>query len=236
MVVTGGGGAIGREVGLALAREGATVFAVGRTGSSLRAVAAESDPLPGEIKPTRADLTDDDSVQRLVADIERQSQGIAGLIHCAGAHVSGSIIETPVGELDRQLRINLHAPYLLTQLLLPLLEADRGQVVFVNSSAVRRARAGLGSYAASKHALRALADSLREEVNAVGIRVLSVYPGRTASPMQASLHRIEGRSYYPDRLLQPSDVATAIVAAMLLPRTAEVTDLDIRPMAKPDDD
>jgi NADP-dependent 3-hydroxy acid dehydrogenase YdfG len=90
----------------------------------------------------------------------------------------------------------------------------------------------VGQYAASKHALKAIADSLRDEVNTEGIRVLSVYPGRTASPLQAAVHQMEGRTYHPERLMQPEDVALAVINALGLPRSAEVTDIHIRPMAK----
>ena len=90
----------------------------------------------------------------------------------------------------------------------------------------------MGAYASTKHALRAIADSLREEVNETGVRVLSVYLGRTASPMQAAIHAAEGKQYRPADLLQPSDVAAMILAALALPRTAEVTELSVRPMRK----
>jgi len=133
-------------------------------------------------------------------------------------------------------RLNLRAPYLLTQRLLPLLRRARGQVVFVNSSAGLHAAAGTSQYAATKHALKALADSLRCEVNDDGIRVLSVYPGRTASPMQELLHnqhRADARPYVAADLLQPDDVAAVVVQALRLPRTAEVTDLHVRPFVKP---
>jgi len=77
-----------------------------------------------------------------------------------------------------------------------------------------------------------MADSLRAEVNAKGVRILSVYPGRTASPMQEAVHRSEEKAYSPERLLQPGDVAAMVLAALALPRTAEVTDLMLRPMLK----
>ena len=91
----------------------------------------------------------------------------------------------------------------------------------------------MGPYAATKYAFKALADSLREEVNAEGVRGLSVYLGRTASPMQAMIHAIEGKPYHPEYLLQPSDVAAVVLNALCLPCTAEMTDISIRPMRKP---
>jgi short-subunit dehydrogenase len=71
------------------------------------------------------------------------------------------------------------------------------------------------------------ADSLRDEVNALGIRVLSVYPGRTATPRIAKLFEKEGRTYQPDLLMQPEDVAEMVTHSLRLPRTAEVTDISI---------
>jgi NADP-dependent 3-hydroxy acid dehydrogenase YdfG len=87
-------------------------------------------------------------------------------------------------------------------------------------------------YDSTKHALKALADSLRGEINRHGVRVLSVYLGRTASEMQEGIYRMEGRPYRPEILLQPDDVASVVVNALGLPRTAEVTDISIRPMIK----
>jgi NADP-dependent 3-hydroxy acid dehydrogenase YdfG len=78
-----------------------------------------------------------------------------------------------------------------------------------------------------------LADRLRDEVNPGGIRVLSVYPGRTATPMQAAIYRQEGRPYLPEHLLQPEDVAAVVLHALAMPPGAEVTDISIRPMHKP---
>ena len=86
-------------------------------------------------------------------------------------------------------------PYLLTQSLLQLLRRRQGQMVFINSSAGLSARGEMAPYAATKHALKAVADSFREEVNADGLRVLSIYLGRTASPMQARIHAMEGKPY-----------------------------------------
>jgi NADP-dependent 3-hydroxy acid dehydrogenase YdfG len=77
-----------------------------------------------------------------------------------------------------------------------------------------------------------LADALRDEVNPAGVRVLSVYPGRTATDQQASIYELEGRAYVPETLLQPEDVAATVVGALTLPRTAELTDLRVRPMRK----
>jgi NADP-dependent 3-hydroxy acid dehydrogenase YdfG len=104
--------------------------------------------------------------------------------------------------------------------------------VFINSSVGLNARAKVSQYAATKHALKAIADSLREEVNAAGVRVISIYPGRTASPMQAMIYQLEERVYQPEQLIQPEEIATVITTVLGLPKGAEVTDINIRPAKK----
>ena len=64
--------------------------------------------------------------------------------------------------------------------------------------------------------------------------MLSVYPGRTATRMQRQVCELEGRAYRPERLLQPEDVASAVLHALLLPRSGEITDLHVRPFRKPE--
>ncbi len=230
-LVSGGSGGIGGAIALALAAEGARPVLAGRDAARLAAAAERIREIaPSTEVETRAlDLTDDSAVDEMARQLVAAG-GVEVLVHSAGTFHAGRIDATPVEELDRQYRVNTRAPYVLTRALLPSLAERRGQIVFVSSSIVQGARATVGPYAASKLALTALADSLRWEVNRQGVRVLSVYPGRTASAMQEAVHRFEGKPYDPERLLQPADVAASVVQALLLPRTAEVTDLHIRPM------
>ncbi|MFD5424107.1 SDR family oxidoreductase [Streptomyces sp. NPDC127084] len=149
-------------------------------------------------------------------------------------HIAGIVDLGPVGDLTpktwhAQLDVNLVGPAELTRLLLPQLRAAQGTVIFVNSGAGLTAHAGWSAYAASKHGLRALADSLREEEKPNGIRVSSVYPGRTASPMQAKVHQQEGKEYDPARWISTESVATTVLTALDLPRDAEINDLTVRP-------
>lgn len=155
------------------------------------------------------------------------------MIHGAGVISLAPLATVAPAEMDRHYRINVRAPLLLTQLLLPLLRASRGQIVFINSSVGVRCKELTGAYAASKHALKAVADTLRMELNASGIRVLSVYPGNTATPMQRQICKTLGKSYAPEAMLQPDDIALAVINALAVPRTAEVTDIHIRPAQKP---
>lgn len=226
-LVTGAGSGIGRAIALRLAQAGARLWLVGRRPEALAAT-AEAAGGRAEIWP--ADLAAPEALQTLAAQVAAQPWDV--LVHSAGVYAMGTLAATPVTALDEQYAVNVRAPYVLTQAALPGLKARGGQVVFINSTAGLTARAQVGAYAASKHALKALADSLREEVNADGVRVLSVFPGRTASPMQARVFAAEGRAYAPEALLQPEAVAELVTTALEMPRTAEVTDLHVRPMRK----
>ncbi len=230
-VVTGASSGIGRAIAVALAQQGARICAVGRSSAGLRETVAAVRPL-SEVTDFQIDLTADKKLEDLIRHLSNAGR-LDVLVHCSGVICRGRMEDARVEDLDLQYATNVRAPYLLTKHLLPLLTASRGQIVFINSSVGLSARRPeIGQYAATKHALKAMADSLREELNPKGIRVLSMYLGRTATPMQEALFREEGKTYHPEVLLQPEDVASMVVQILMLPPTAEVTDISIRPMHK----
>jgi NADP-dependent 3-hydroxy acid dehydrogenase YdfG len=231
-VVTGASSGIGRAIAVGLAAAGATVCAVARRRNELEVTANRANG-GGQFALYEADLVDEEQVAGLAKALLARAAGVDVLVHSAGAWSFGDLQTASVRDLDQQYATNVRAPYLLTQALLPALRANRGQIVFINSTAALAARANVAQYAATKHALKAIADSLREEINPYGVRVASVYPGRTATPLQAKIHAIEGKPYAPGRLMQPEDVATVVVNALTLPRSMEVTDVMVRPMLKP---
>jgi NAD(P)-dependent dehydrogenase (short-subunit alcohol dehydrogenase family) len=231
-LVTGASSGIGRAIAIALAAGGAGVCLVGRDDARLAEAASGCEAVGTPAIPCRLDLADDADLRRLADTCTRLGR-LDILVHSAAEISLGRIADASPADFDRQYAANLRAPFLLTQAVLPLLRTARGQIVFVNSSAGLRAGAGVSQYAATKHGLRAIADALRDEVNVDGIRVLSAYVGRTATPMQAKVHETEGRTFRPEELIQPEDVATVIVNALGLPRTVEVTDITMRPAKKP---
>ena len=231
-VVTGASSGIGRAIAVALARRGARICAIGRDIARLRSIAAEAGDSP-QIREFRLDLAVEEHFQSLLEYIDDDGGKVDFLIHCAGVIQQAPLERACVDDLDAQYRLNVRAPYILTHRLLPGLLAAHGQVVFINSSAgLTAARPDVGQYAATKHGLKAIADSLREEINARGVRVTSVFTGRTATPMQAAVHELEGKPYRPERLLQPGDIALLVVHVLAMPPTAEITDVSIRPMLK----
>jgi NADP-dependent 3-hydroxy acid dehydrogenase YdfG len=231
-VITGGGTGVGAAVALALAKAGATVHLIGRRSDLLQSIAAKARNSGSEATYQSGDLATDSGQLEICRHLTRDLAYIDILILNAAMYVAGPIERASLADFDKTYRTNVRAPYVLTQKLLPMLKARRGQVVFINSSSGIAAKPMSSQYDSTKHALKAIADSLRGEANPNGVRVLSVYLGRTASEMQERIHRMDGKPYRPDLLLQPEDVASIILSALSLPHTAEVTDIHIRPMIK----
>ena len=228
-VVTGANSGIGKAIAFALAAQGVTVCLVGRRKEALQLVAEQ---VSNGCACYEANLGLDSDISALITNLKQNLTGVDILIHSAGVIRLSSFECASPDQLDWHYRVNVRAPYLLTQGLLPMIKARQGQIVFVNSTAGLRAGANTSQYALTKHALKAIADSLRDEVNPGGVRVLSLFLGRTASPMQASVHEVERRKYNPGLLMQPEDVAAVVVNALTLPRTAEVTEVSMRPCLK----
>lgn len=231
-IVTGASSGIGKAIAIALAADSHSLCVVGRNAERLDVVAREVRTKAHRVLPILADLTVEAEIHELAQQVRREFNRVDVLVHCAGEFSSGSLQETPVSQFDRLYQANVRAPYALTRAILPLLKAQRGQIVFVNSSRGLKANGQFGPYTWTQHALKALADTLRQEVNAEGIRVLSLYPGRTATPRTGALFEAEGRVYRPELLLQSEDVARVVMSALELPRTAELTDIELRPLIK----
>ena len=228
-IVTGATGGIGKSVASTLAEHGHPVLALGRNIEVLDALEASCH---GLLRGRAVDLLLDESVDALVDEITREYQAVRALVHCAGAYYAGPLADTPARELDVMYRTNVRAPFRLTSALTSLLERGKGYLIFVNSSAGLAARAGAGAYSATHFAARALADCWRAELNQRGVRVLTIHPGRTATPLSERIFALEGREFDPRLLLQPRDVAQIVLAALELPETAELTEVSLRPARK----
>lgn len=207
------------------------VHVVTGTGSGIGAALAERLEDRGDrvIRVTRdvVDLADAAAVRRWAEELDVDR--LDSLVHMAGTVELGPVDSLGVEEWERQVAVNLNAPAVMTGPLLPALRAAGGTVVFVNSSAGLVANAGWSAYAASKFGLRALADALRAEEAEHGVRVTTVFPSRTATPMQEKVHEQEGRTYDASRWIRPETVVDSILHVLDLPSDATVPEIVIRP-------
>jgi len=168
------------------------------------------------------------SIEALVADAGKRLRRVDVLVHAAGEYGWTELGTADVDGFDALFHTNVRGPYLLTQCLLPLIERARGHIVFVNSSIVRGVGNGVAAFKATQHALQGMTDSLRQDLNARGIRVTSLFPGRTATPRMRRIYARGGQSYVPDLLLRPRDVARLVVTLTSFPPAMEITDVHIR--------
>lgn len=224
IVLTGAGSGIGQLLAERLTERGDRLVLVARDADRAEDLAAEH---PGAAMIV-ADLARPESLAAAVATSDLPDE-IDAIVHAAGIVDLGHVEDLTVTSWQDQLAVNLVSPAELTRLLLPRVRAARGQVLFVNSGAGLTAHPQWAAYAASKHGLKALADALRGEESEHGVRVTTVYPGRTATPMQAQVHAQEGKDYDADAWIQPASVVTAVLTALDLPRDAVITDLSVKP-------
>ncbi len=231
-LITGASSGIGRAVALEYARRGGAVLLSGRSLERLEEVARQVRRSSVEATVCPCDLAREEDLRFLGERVRTNAPRLDLVVHAAGAYVAGPVAEVPVADLDLLYAANVRAPYFMTRELLPLLRRSRGQIVFINSTVVFGSEPGVAAYSLTKRALKGLADHLRSEVNVDGIRVLSVFPGRTATPMQERIQAKAAKPYDPTNLLQPEDVAAAVVDALIVPNRAEVTEITIRPTVK----
>ncbi|HUA75865.1 MAG TPA: oxidoreductase [Solirubrobacteraceae bacterium] len=172
VLITGCSSGIGRATALRLAKAGWSVYATARRPEAL-----------GELKDAGCqtlalDVTDEQSMQAAVAEVERAAGAVGVLINNAGYSQSGAVETVPLEAVRRQFETNVFGLVRLTQLVLPKMRAQRwGKVVNVGSMGGRLVFPGGGHYHATKHALEAISDALRFEVRGFGIDVVLLEPG-----------------------------------------------------------
>ncbi len=216
-LITGAGGGIGSAIAAALAPTH-TLLLAGRPSDRLDAVAKRLDATTFPL-----DLTDADAIESSCEIVDE----LDVLVHNAGVSIPGHVADSGVEEWRATFDVNVFGAVALTLTLLPALRGASGQVVFINSGAGRRVSPGMASYSASKFALRAFADSLREDEPR--LRVTTIFPGRTDTDMQRELVAFEGGEYEPANFLRPETVAGAVAAAVATPPDGHVHEVVLRP-------
>ncbi|MFQ3293223.1 MAG: NAD(P)-dependent dehydrogenase (short-subunit alcohol dehydrogenase family) [Natrialbaceae archaeon] len=179
VLITGCSSGIGRTTALAFRQNDWTVYATARDESDLEKLAEAG------CKTAELDVTDDDSVERVVDRIIEEQGGIDCLVNNAGYAQMGPIEDVPVEDVHRQFDVNVYGPHRLTRAVLPHMRAaEDGTIINVSSVSGRLSFPGGGVYSGSKFALEALSEALRGEVDAFGIDVVLVEPGPVVTNFQ----------------------------------------------------
>jgi NADP-dependent 3-hydroxy acid dehydrogenase YdfG len=220
-VITGATRGIGRAVVDALA--GDELVLIARSPGPLAELAAS---LPAA-RAVPVDLAEPAGLGAAVAAAGVPDR-LDGIVHAAGIATNGRVDGLDPAAWRRQLDVNVVAVAELTRAYLPALRAARATVVMVNSGAgLAVKRPGGAAYAASKFALRALADGLRLEEP--DLRVTTVFPGPVATDMQVDLRAYMGVEYRAEDYLDPATVASVVVAALRLPPDAVMPEVTLTP-------
>ncbi|QZY30167.1 SDR family oxidoreductase [Nocardioides coralli] len=219
--ITGATSGIGHELARRLHERGDDLVLLARN-EERAADLAEAFPGSGVVT---ADLSE------LPAELpDGVPDSLDGVVHAAGVVDVASVADSDAASLAETVAVNLVAPMAWTRLLLEPVRRGRGTHVFVNSGSGLRANPHWASYNASKFGLRGFADALRQEEAEHGVRVSSVYPGRTATRMQERVHAQEGKEYDASQWIRPETVAEEIVRLLDLSRDATIPDVTLRPL------
>jgi NAD(P)-dependent dehydrogenase (short-subunit alcohol dehydrogenase family) len=220
-LVTGGNRGIGFAIAQALAQAGASLVITGRDERTLQAAAAR---LP-KARPVHCDVRDPHSVERLFGVISERFGGLDILVNNAGlAHPNREIAKLPLVEWQEVISTNLTGLFLVTRAALLLMRAG-GTIVNNLSVAARTIFPGMAAYTASKHGALGFTQTLREELRPRQVRVIALMAGATDTAIWEQI--------WPDaprhKMISPEAVAQALLAAILLPANATLSELVITP-------
>jgi NAD(P)-dependent dehydrogenase (short-subunit alcohol dehydrogenase family) len=227
-LVTGAGRGIGRAVAVGLARQGAAVVLVARTGAEVEAVAAEVHAMGGTASVLIADLSDEAMVESIARNVLERHGRVDILVNNAGGSLLGPIATMSTSDWWNQVELNLRAPYLLCRALVPgMVERRWGRVVNMASRLGKIGAPLATSYCSAKHAIIGFTRALALEVAESGVTVNAVCPGHVDTALMTTVFEGRGRVWgispeaARDRMIQanipqkhllvPDDIVPAVL-------------------------
>jgi NADP-dependent 3-hydroxy acid dehydrogenase YdfG len=234
-LVTGASSGIGEATALALAAEGAAVAIGARRADRLEALADKISADGGRALTLDLDVTQEQQAHDAVGRTRADLGGLDIVVNNAGVMLLGPILDADTSDWRRMIETNVLGLMYVTHAALPgLVEQGSGDIVQVSSVAGRLAREGSGGYNASKWAVNAFSESLRQEVTARGVRVTLVEPGAVATELSDHITHAESKQRVKERVtkmrpLQSADIAAGVVYAVTQPPHVSVNEVLIRP-------
>ncbi len=234
-LVTGASSGIGAAAAVALGAAGATVAVVARRADRLDGLVSQIKNAGGNALALPGDVTDEKVAEGVVSETLRQFGRLDILVNSAGIIDAGGVENAVTEQYRRVLDINLMASLYTSRAVIgPMRAQGGGDIINISSIAGRRAAALFNAYSASKFALTAMTEALRQEVARHGIRVCIIEPGATTTEVSAGVTDPTSRKFIAAHVskegaMKPEDVAAAIVFVAALPPRANVSELLIRP-------
>lgn len=233
-LVTGASSGIGEATATALAAEGAAVAIAARRADRLEALRGKLSDDGAKALVLDLDVTDQDACRAAVAATVEQLGGLDLLVNNAGVMLLGSIVGADTTDWTRMIETNVLGLMFMTDAALPHLLERQGHVIQLSSTAGRVAGKGAGVYNASKFAVNAFSESLRQEVTERGVRVTLIEPGMVATELREHITDEQAKFSITRRAgqlrqLQSADIAAAIVYAATQPEHVAVNEILVRP-------
>lgn len=223
-LVTGGGRGIGRAIVLALAAEGCHVALTGRNTAALEEVAAAARKSGGRAEPVALDLERPENAAAIADHAGRTLGPVDFLVNNAAILEPGGVLETTLESWDRTMSVNLRSAFLLSQRLLPgMIARKSGYIVNICSTVAHGVKPEVTAYGISKRAMIGLSEALYATGRPHGVRVSTVYPGVTDTPMLRE--RAGGSVGTPDQWMQPEDIASCVLFLLRQPPRMIVREL-----------
>ena len=234
--VSGGSSGIGRAIALALGGRGVRVTICARRGERLDEVAEEVRVAGGEAQVVTADFSHPAAIEEAIGSAADHWGGqLHIVVNAAGVALQASLTEGATEDWRSMLDINVLALAVATREALKVFpREDGGDVINISSMSGHRVPGRGGFYSATKFAVRAMTEGLRQELRQAGnlTRVGSVSPGFVETELLDRYFESAGSDRYQAieyPILKPAEVAKVVVEMLSLPRTAEITDVLMRP-------
>jgi ribitol 2-dehydrogenase len=228
--VTGAASGIGLECAKTFLTAGARVVLVDRNEAALKKICSE---LGGDAMPLTVDLTDPHSVSRMMPQILQQA-GQLDIFHAnAGAYIGGEVLGGDPDAWDRMLNLNVNAAFRSVHAVLPhMVERKTGDIILTSSVAGMIPVVWEPIYTASKHAIQAFVHTLRRQVAKHGLRVGAVAPGPVVTALLSDWPQEKlDEALAAGGLMEPKEVAEAVLFMLTRPRNITIRDLVILPQS-----
>jgi NADP-dependent 3-hydroxy acid dehydrogenase YdfG len=234
VVITGASSGLGEATARLLASQGASVVLGARRVERIQALADELTAAGGKALAVETDVTDREQVQRLVGAAVQAYGRIDVMINNAGLMPQSLLERLQVDEWDRMIDVNIKGVLYGIAAALPHMQRQKGgQIINVSSVAGHKVGPGSAVYAATKHAVRALSEGLRQEVKPYGIRTTVISPGAVATELPNTVtdpvvaERVH--KMYQEIAIPADSFARAVAFAMSQPDDVDINEILFRP-------
>jgi 3-oxoacyl-[acyl-carrier protein] reductase len=228
-LVTGAGRGIGKAIAVGLAGAGCRVILTARSRDQLEEVRREIEGRNGAAAAVPCDLSRDDDVAKLIGQSAEHFGAIDILINNAGWGKRAAVVKAKIDDWDQTFRVNLRAPMLLAQSLLPaMIEKGEGAIINIGSVSGKSGEANGAAYSASKFGLIGFTQSLYEEVREHGIKVSVILPGFVDTPLIPPNRQLD-RS----KMIQAGDIAQTVLYVLTSPASCCPVEITVRPQRTP---